>query len=300
MRIRTPKVIDESHINVPLELLQTVRHDRLQWSLAALSVAIKSYTPSSCYILRSVRQFCATFHMGHAKASKLLDVILSDEGHPLFRTQRCADGAIHITAVCYRPLYAYHAQFGHNRKRYDSLCMTAVEIVARTRDYIRLSAIEREMRLRLMQSVINARNRADELQTKGCPLTGSASHAARTILSIPLLARVAGRSPRTILRMSRASQLAGDLQAIRYPLERRCHDLNRPDPDQTPESLAGLIVIGTTGFSRRCNDYQLLRQEVRHVFKHIIYSHHSRLLPVARTLRAGMTISQSELHEIYD
>ena len=300
MRRNTPKVVEESHINVPLELLQTVRLDCLQWSLAALSVAIKSYSPSSCYIQRSVRQFCAAFHVGYTKATKLLDVILSSEGHPLFRTQRCADGAVHITAVSYRPLYAYHAQFGHNRRRYDSLCMTAVEIEARTRDNIRISAIEREMRLRLMQSVINARNRADELQTKGCPLTGSASHAARTILSIPLLAKVAGRSPRTILRMSRASQLAGEIQAIRYPLEHRCDDLNHPAPDQSPESLAGLIVIGTMGFSRRCNDYQILQHDLRHVFKHIIYSHHSRLRPVARTLRAGMTISQSELHEIYD
>lgn len=218
----------------------------------------------------------------------------------LFRTQRCADGTIHITAVGYRPLYAYHAQFSHNHQRYDSLCMTAVEIVAHHRDNIRLSAIEREMRHRLMQSVINARNLADELQTKGCPLTGSASHAAKTILSIPLLARVAGRSPRTILRMSRASQLAGELQAIRYPLERRCDDLNRPAPGQTPDMLADLIVIGTTGFSRRCNDYQLLRSELRHAFKHIIYSHRSRLKPVARTLRAGTVISQSELHELYD
>ena len=78
MRMSSPKVVVESHINVPLELLQTVRLDRLQWSLAALSAALKSYSPSSCYILRSVHQFCAAFHMGYDKAMKLLDVILSD------------------------------------------------------------------------------------------------------------------------------------------------------------------------------------------------------------------------------
>lgn len=299
MTTHAPKVIVESHINVPIDLLQTVRTDRLQWSLVALSVAIKSYTPSSCYILRSVRQFAATFHIGYRKAQKLLTVILSPEGHPLFRTQQRADGTTAIIAVCYRPLYAYHAQFSHHQKRYDSLCMTVVEIVARSRENIRLAAIEHEMRLRLMQSVINAKTRADELQTKGIPLTGSTSHAARTILSIPMLAKVAGRSPRTVLRMSKESQQSGDLQAIRHPLECCCYDLNRPDPAHgIPDS--GLIVIGTRGFTRRCNDYQLLQAQLRHAFKHIIYSHRSRLKPVARTLRQGTVISQSELHELYD
>ena len=296
---KTPKVVFQSHINVPLELLQTVRVDGLQWSLAALSVAIKSFTPSSCYVLRSVHRFCKDFHMGYAKAMKLLGVLQSPEGHSLFRTEPCTDGTLRITAVSYKRQYAYHALFGHNRKRYDSLCMTAVEIVARSRGNIRLAAIEHEMRLRLMQSVINAKNRADELQTKGCPLSGSSSHAARTILSIPMLAKVTGRSSRTILRMSIESQRAGKLQAIRYPLERRCDDLNHLDPqlDVDPSSL---IVIGTGGFTRRCNDYQIVHSELRHAFKHIIYGHHSRLTPVARSLRPGKVISQSELHELYD
>ena len=282
-------------INVPLALLQQSSDDALEWSLVALSVAIKSFSPSSCYIVRSLRRFSRDFHMGYAKAQKLLAAI--EAGHSLFRAERCRDGLLHITAISFKRQYAYRATFSHRSQSYESLCMMAVAITARQKNNLRISAIAHEMRLRLMQSVINAKNRADELKTKGCPLTASASHAATMTLSIPLLAAVTGRCARSVIRLSREAQQQGDLQAIRYPLERRCDDMLHPSPGT---DISGLIRIGNLGFTRHCNDYVIQSRELRHVFKHIIYSHRSRLTHNHCTLRPGQIISQSLLHEIYD
>ena len=282
-------------INVPLALLQQSSTDALEWSLVALSVAIKTFSPSSCYIYRGITRFCSDFHIGRTKAHKLLAAI--EGGHSLFRAERCRDGLLHITAISFKRQYAYHATFSHRSQRYDSLCMVAVAITARQKDNLRVSAIGHEMRLRLMQSVINAKNRADELKTKGCPLTGSASHAAAMTLSIPLLAAVTGRSARSVIRLSRKAQQSGDLQAIHYPLERRCDDMLHPKPGT---DVSCLIRIGNLGFTRHCNDYVILSREVRHAFKHIIYSHRSRLTHNHCTLRPGQTVSQSLLHELYD
>lgn len=294
MKNLLPKVLTRSHINVPLALLQSARNDRLWWGLVALSVAMKAYSPSSCYILRSEHRFRRDFHLGADKAKRLLHAIL-DEGHPLFRVKHCQDGSTQITAVSYKRDYGYYAMFSHKSQQYRSRCMTAVEVTITNKVNIRVSALERQMRLLLMKSVISARNRADELQTKGCPLSASASHAARTILSIPYLADVTGRSQRSIIRMSKEAQRSGSLQAIKYPLERCCDDMSHPTIDVT-----GLIRIGNLGFSRRCNDYWLLHESDRRAFKHIIYGHRSRLTMNACTLQAGQVLSQTDLHALYD
>lgn len=286
-------VVMQSHINVPLQLLQLARHDGLRWSLVALSVAIKSWSPSSCYVFRSVHQFRNDFHISHRKALRLLDAVKA--GHDLFRVDHRPDGTIHITATSYKRHFTYTATFSHHQQRYVSPCMVAAKVTLRTHNNIRVTAIEKEMRHLLLLAPISAKSRADELQTKGCPLKGNASHAARKVLSVPYLSEVTGRCPRTIIRMTRCATKSGELQVIQHPLERRCDDLNHTATIDPRIS----IVIGTAGFSRRCNDYVILQSPLRHSFVHIIYKHHSRRRPCI-SLRPGQTLSQTDLHALYD
>ena len=59
------------YFNVPMALLQEVKEDPLQWSLVALSVAMKCLSPSSTYIFTSEKRFRGDFHLGYTKARNL-------------------------------------------------------------------------------------------------------------------------------------------------------------------------------------------------------------------------------------
>ena len=92
------------YINVPMALLQEVKEDPLQWSLVALSVAMKCLSPSSTYIFTSEKKFRRDFHLGYTKARNLLEAIR--EGNNLFQMTTCANGRTLIVAHSLKKMYA--------------------------------------------------------------------------------------------------------------------------------------------------------------------------------------------------
>ena len=99
-----PRVLTMDYINVPMALLQEVKEDPLQWSLVALSVAIKCLSPSSTYIFTSEKKFRGDFHLGYTKARNLLEAIR--EGNSLFQMTTCPNGRTIIVARSLKKIYA--------------------------------------------------------------------------------------------------------------------------------------------------------------------------------------------------
>ena len=190
------------YINVPMALLQEVKEDPLQWSLVALSVAMKCLSPSSTYIFTSEKKFRGDFHLGYTKARNLLEAIREDNS--LFQMTTCENGRVIIVARSLKKMYASKVILKDGRK---SLEMVVGKVRCCTRENLHVTEIESEMRQLLLLTNISAKTRADELQSKGLPLTGSASHAAKTILSVNYLAQATGRSPRTVSRMTPVSSV---------------------------------------------------------------------------------------------
>ena len=287
-----PRVQETRWINVPVQLLQQTTQSRLQRSLVSLSVALKCYSASSTYRFTSHSQFCRDFHVGKAKAKKLLDAILGGT-HPLFEIHTDRHGLTLITAVSYRRQYATTITYRHH----PSQAMTVVKATCRQRGDIRLTDIEQELHQLLLGKYINDKNRADELQSKGLPLTGSASHAAKTRLSLQYLSVATGRSTRTLIRQSQAAQRERLITAIRFPLWRECDDIYHTTMD-----VSQLIVIGSLGFSRQPNDYQIVDWRFRKRFQHIIYRHRGRMTHNVAVRVDALTglVSQTDLHALYD
>lgn len=280
------------YINVPMALLQEVKEDPLQWSLVALSVAMKCLSPSSTYIFTSEKKFRTDFHLGYTKARNLLETIR--EGHSLFQMTTCPNGRVIIVARSLKKMYATLVTLKDGRK---SLEMVAGKVRCCTRDKLHVTDIEKEMRQLLLLTSISAKTRADELQSKGLPLTGSASHAAKTILSVNYLAQATGCSPRTVSRMTKAARQQRVINVIQYPLVRCCDDVLH---DTMPVLPVGKVIrIGFFGFTRRCNDYQLLSWDWHHRFQHILYAHRRRLTHNI-VLRHGEVLSQTDLRDLYD
>ncbi|MBR5715097.1 MAG: hypothetical protein IKX59_00785 [Bacteroidales bacterium] len=286
-----PRVLTMDYINVPIALLQEVKEDPLQWSLVALSVAMKCLSPSSTYIFTSEKTFRRDFHLGYTKARNLLDAIR--EGHSLFQMTTCPNGRQIIVARSLKKMYATQVTLKGGRK---SLEMVAGKVKRCTREDLHVTEIEKEMRQLLLLTNISAKTRADELQSKGLPLTGSASHAAKTILSVNYLAKATGRSPRTVSRMTKAARQQRVINVIQYPLVRCCNDILHTLPS---DSVGKIIRIGFFGFTRRCNDYQLLSWDWRHRFQHILYGHRRRLTHNL-VLPQDTVMSQTDLHALYD
>ena len=286
-----PRVLTMDYINVPMALLQEVKEDPLQWSLVALSVAMKCLSPSSTYIFTSEKKFRGDFHLGYTKARNLLEAIR--EGNSLFQMTACPNGRTIIVARSLKKMYASKVILKDGRK---SLEMVVGKVRCCTRENLHVTEIESDMRQLLLLTNISAKTRADELQSKGLPLTGSASHAAKTILSVNYLAQATGRSPRTVSRMTKAARQQRVINVIQYPLVRCCDDILHTLP---PDSVGKVIRIGFLGFTRRCNDYQLLSWDWRHRFQHILYAHRRRLTQNL-VLRHGEVLSQTDLHALYD
>ena len=99
-----PRVLTMDYINVPMALLQEVKEDPLQWSLVALSVAMKCLSPSSTYIFTSEKKFRGDFHLGYTKTRNLLDAIR--EGNSLFQMTTCPNGRTIIVARSLKKMYA--------------------------------------------------------------------------------------------------------------------------------------------------------------------------------------------------
>jgi len=279
------------HINAPKALLQEVKENPLEWSLVALSLAMKYFSPSSTYIFVSEKKFRHDFHLGYEKAHRLLDVIF--RGHRLFRLKPLSRERIAITARSLKKMYATHTTLKGGR---ESLEMTVVKVKCCTRENIYVTKIEKEMRQLLLLTNIADKTRADELKSKGLTLTGSAAHAAGKILSVIYLARTVARSSRTVIRMTKAASQQRLISIIRYPLVRICDDVVHTAMPYTPE---GFIPIGFLGFVRKCNDYQLQSWDMRDRFKHILYAHRGRLTDNI-VLRYGEVLSDTELRFLYD
>ena len=222
---------------------------------------------------------------------KLLDAIF--KGHPLFEVKRLADGRTVIVARSFKRLYGYWMTL---RTGETSLAMSVAKMDCRSRGNIRIAEIEKEIQLLLFLTNINAKTRADELQAKGLPLTGSSSHAARTVLSVNYLAKATSRSARTVVRRSRSAREQGIISVTPHPLVRCCNNLLHDDLRPCP---SGLIPIGFFGFSRQCNDYQLLSWDWRRRFQHIIYRHKGRMT-FNIYVSKDKPLSQTDLHALYD
>ena len=229
---RKLNVLAMTAINVPIALLQEVKDDRLEQSIVAMSVAIKCFSPSSTYIFVNERKFRRDFQMGYTKSMKLLDAIF--KGHPLFEVKHLADGRTVIVARSFKRLYGYWMTL---RTGETSLAMSVAKMDCRSRGNIRIAEIEKEIQLLLFLTNINAKTRADELQAKGLPLTGSSSHAARTVLSVNYLAKATSRSARTVVRRSRSAREQGIISVTPHPLVRCCNNLLHDDLRPRPSGI---------------------------------------------------------------
>ena len=148
------------YINVPCSLLREVQGSRIQQSLLALSVAIKCWSPSSVYLMRSRKQMRRDFHLGKQKVDKLLSALPDS---PLFSLRTASDGTLCITARCFRRDYAHWVRYGNHPA---SLAMHAVKVRCREKGEIRLSEIHEELTQLLTLMIVNAKNRQDEFHTK--------------------------------------------------------------------------------------------------------------------------------------
>ena len=306
----TPKITSMQYINVPLALMQEVKSDSLQWSLLAMSVALKCYSPSSTYIVVSEKKMRHDLHIGLRKLRKLLDAIRA--GHPLFSISYDRKGRELITARCLRRDYAGILRMRDGRL---SLHMSVAKVTLAKKEDICIANIEKEMRQLLLLAIINNKTRADELRSKGRPLSGTSSHAAETTLSVPYLAKATSRSSRTVIRMTQKAHTQGHIAIKQYPLLRCCDDMTRSrdflamgvcSPMLTPtlydpklQNVEELIRVGNLGFKRQCNDYQLLTHQLRHRFQHIIYAHRRRLTHNI-SISASKPMSQTDLHALFD
>ena len=288
---RKINVLTMSAINVPMALLQEVKKDRLEFSLAALSVAMKCYSPSSTYIFMSEHKFRHDFHIGYRKAELLLKALW--KGHPLFRVEHLHDGRTIIVARSLKNMYGHWMTMKNGKL---SLEMSVAKVSYRSRSEIRITEIEKEMQQLLFLTNINAKTRADELQTKGLPLKGSSSHAAKTVLSVNYLGKAINRSSRTVVRLNKSVKEQGLVRVTSHPLCRCCNNVLHEDLNAPAESL---IPIGFFGFTRQCNDYQLLSWDWRKRFQHIIYRHRKRLTFNIYSSK-DKPLSQTDLHALYD
>lgn len=288
---RKINVLTISAINVPMALLQEVKEDRLDFSLAAFCVAMKCFSPSSTYIYVSEHKLRDDFHIGYEKAEKLLSAIHS--GQQLVRVERLADGREIFVARSFKRMYGHIMTF---KNGFRSLEMSVAKVKFHSRGDIRVTEIEKEMQKLLFLTNINAKTRADELQSKGRPLTGSSSHAAATVLSVRYLGKGINRSERTVVRMSKSAQEHGVIQVTHHPLRRCCDNILHDDLNAPADYL---IPIGFLGFTRRCNDYQLCSWEWRRCFQHIIYRHRGRMTYNVYYSK-DHPLSQTDLHAYYD
>ena len=252
------------YINVPVVALQEVREDSLQFSMLALSVAVKCLSPSSVYLCRSVSHFRQTFHCGKQKAERLLQAL---QQSTLFCVCPLANGTLRITARSLKRMYGTMACY----RGYRSLQMNAVKATCLCPDNLRITQIERQLRQLLLTNAYHTQMRCDEL-TMNPRKANTHPHAHRE-LSVKALASITGRCARTVLRYNQQLRQQGELRITTHPLVRVCCDMERA----TPAQRAGLIAIRNLGFTRQCNDYELLRRETFHRSQHIIFSHRRRL-----------------------
>ena len=290
----TPKrvrVLVPMWINVPVELLQKAVNDPLEMSLVALSVAMKSDHVSSAYIFTNEWQFRKHFHLGQTKAHRMLGAIMA--GHPLFSVTH-SKGHTVITARSFWKLYGSWMTYRNCPVRH----MSVVKATLRPRTDLRVTLIEKELRTLMLLTVMNARNRADELQSKGQPLTVAAAHASRTTLSVPYLSKVMGCCSRTVIRCTRQLENDGTIKVQRAPLV-RCTALSPTFFDKKPGQTDGRIRIHSLEFQRECNRYQIMLFTTRHRFQHIIRGHLLRYT-LNYTLNRGEQVTQSLLHDICD
>ncbi len=276
-------------INIPSALLREVAPDRLHLSLLALSVAIKTYSPSSVYYLCSKKKFRRDFHLGKQKADKLVHALLAGEMSRLFHIEEDVDGTLIITARSYKKLYGQMVRYGRNRQ---SLAMHCVKCTCRPKDAIRMADIEHELTDLMLLMPINAKNRSDEFYAKHTSTLGCDPSHAPKFLSVNGLAKLSGMSARNVIRHTQRLKVRGEISITAHPLVRLCNDLNHcPAPVSD-----NLIVIGTAAFTRQVNDYQILTWQSRHRFQFIIFGHRKRL----NARHSHRLLTQSELHEMYD
>jgi len=252
------------HINVPMRLLQSVRNDRLEFSLVALSVAVKCVSPSSTYLCRSVKQMRQDLHCGHAKATTLWSAMQQSD---LFACASLNTGGLRIVARSYKPLFG-EVRTCHG---YTSLHMDVVKATCQSRDNICITSIERELRQLMLQNCYHAQMRCDELKMNQRKLS-THSHA-HLDCSVSRLGQSIGRSNRSVIRYNKRLRQQGELSVVSYPLVRVVSDMNHA----APEERQGLIAIHNLGFSRKSNDYQLLVRETFNRHQHIIYGHRRRM-----------------------
>ena len=110
------------------------------------------------------------------------------------------------------------------------------------------------------------------------------------------LAKATSRSARTVVRRSRSAREQGIISVTSHPLVRCCNNLLHDDLHSCP---SGLIPIGFLGFTRQCNDYQLLSWDWRRRFQHIIYRHKGRMT-FNIYVSKDKPLSQTDLHALYD
>ena len=158
-----PRVLTMDYINVPMALLQEVKEDPLQWSLVALSVAMKCLSPSSTYIFTSEKKFRGDFHLGYTKARNLLEAIR--EGNSLFQMTTCPNGRTIIVARSLKKMYASRVILKDGRK---SLEMVVGKVRCCTRENLHVTEIESEMRQLLLLTNISAKTREGASPHRKC------------------------------------------------------------------------------------------------------------------------------------
>lgn len=194
------------YINVPVELLKQTRGDRRGRSLAAFAVALKSWSPSSRYDFKTMRQFCEDFGICYRKAKSLLE---SAKNSPLFRFTE--NGG--IIANKFLPLYGkskFHCGQHHYRFMHE---IVAAKVYCRDRGNIRINDIERELNESMVMYLVSVQIRMNEF-------TGRDSlHPFEEKLTQGKIAAFVGVSQRSVIRYVKSLEQKHELVVLRHEPE---------------------------------------------------------------------------------
>lgn len=195
------------YINVPVELLRETRGDHNGRSLVALAIAIKSWSPSSRYDLKTIQQFCTDFGIYYRKAKSLLDSVKTS---PLFRVTD--NGG--IIARRFMPLFGKEKK--HFGKKHFRIMreMIVAKVNCRDRGNICIKDIERELNESLVMYLVSVENRMNDF------IGRESQHPFEGKLTQGKIAAFVGVSQRSVKRYVKSLEKRNEVVVLRHePVE---------------------------------------------------------------------------------
>lgn len=248
--------MQRAYINIPLRLLVESKSDKEAWLAVSVAIAIKMRYISSAYRLDSVNGVRKAFHCGKLKAEKIISIL--NDGNFFYRMNGI------VVAKSFKKAYCESDTVKNNMTAFH---MNVIKMECVSRDNIRISEIEKRLRLLLYQSAIAFAQKGDELK-KASQFSGN-SHASSMTLS--QIGKRAGRSRSTAIRYNKILESEGSIEVKRHPMDRVCDNMLHDCKD------FNLIEYNNLGFIRKPNTYKMVGDKFKTKFAHVIFNHKKRL-----------------------